>query len=515
MAEVNKIDARPTIDYQSRDYDSLLAAMRQLIPHKLPAWTDYQSEADFGNVLLQLFAHMGDILSYYQDRVANESYLGTARERRSLIQHLRLIGYRLGTAAPAAALVDLTVPAACNGRLAIRKGDAFATRSTKDTPSVRFEYTRDTPLEIDCSTLTPVNGRKSYRKIPVEEGRTIFDEIVGTSNGEANQRFALAHAGLILRSYGASQEFFRDVVLRAELGTTVEVWTMQESLAFSRASQRSFTVEVDENDEATLVFGDGTFGAIPAQGATLKVTYRIGGGIQGNVGPGRIDTIIEAPPLVLAGGQVRNPETATGGAERETIEHAVRQAPAVYRSRQRAVTRDDYVALALNFSGVGKARAEASSWNRVKLFVAPTGGGIATDVLKFNLLAYFEDKRPLTVQIEICDVDYVDVRLSAKVGVTSYYAQAEVGKRVQDAVSALLAFDNVDFAEPVYLSKFYEAIEALDGVDYVTITEFRRANGPAPLDETGKLVLSGNQIARVPQDAQYAAGIKLVLEGGY
>ncbi|NIN94975.1 MAG: t4-like baseplate wedge, partial [Anaerolineae bacterium] len=59
-------------------YDSLLRSMWELIPEKLPEWTDYESEADFGNVLLQLFAHMGDILSYYQDRVANESFLGTA-----------------------------------------------------------------------------------------------------------------------------------------------------------------------------------------------------------------------------------------------------------------------------------------------------------------------------------------------------------------------------------------------------------------------------------------------------
>jgi hypothetical protein len=61
-----------------RDYDSFLQAMRALIPEKLPEWTDHESQADFGNVLLQLFAHMGDILSYYQDCVANESFLGTA-----------------------------------------------------------------------------------------------------------------------------------------------------------------------------------------------------------------------------------------------------------------------------------------------------------------------------------------------------------------------------------------------------------------------------------------------------
>ena len=110
MAEIKKVNGRSLIDYMARDYDSLLQSMREQIPTKLPEWTDYTSEADFGDVLLELFAHMGDILSYYQDRIANESFLSTAQTRRSIIDHLRLIGYRLSTASAAAAQLMLSVP---------------------------------------------------------------------------------------------------------------------------------------------------------------------------------------------------------------------------------------------------------------------------------------------------------------------------------------------------------------------------------------------------------------------
>ena len=120
MAEITQVNGRTVIDYMARDYGSFLQSMRALIPEKMPQWTDYESEADFGNVLLQLFAHMGDILSYYQDRVANESYLGTARERRSVIQHLRLIGYTLATASPASATLTLSVPTATTDVVTIR-----------------------------------------------------------------------------------------------------------------------------------------------------------------------------------------------------------------------------------------------------------------------------------------------------------------------------------------------------------------------------------------------------------
>src|ERR1700720_4935199 len=126
MVQITQITGGPVVDYMARDYESLLKAMYDLIPAKLPEWTDFANEADFGNVLLELFAHIGDILSYYQDRVANESFLGTARTPRSVVEHLRLIGYELGTAAPAAATLSLAVPGAGTATVPISKGDAFA-----------------------------------------------------------------------------------------------------------------------------------------------------------------------------------------------------------------------------------------------------------------------------------------------------------------------------------------------------------------------------------------------------
>jgi hypothetical protein len=546
MAEITKVNGQTLVDYMARDYDSLLQSMWALIPEKLPEWTDYSSEADFGNVLLQLFAHMGDILSYYQDRIANESFLGTAQTRRSIIQHLRLIGYRLSTAAPAAASLTLTVPKTVNDTIIISKGDAFATKSQKDKKSVRFEYTSETPLKIEPSEFTDdptdinrklyitndpkkavvtinLNGKIIYAAgIPVEEGQLIKDEIIGISDGSRNQQFKLAHAGLILRSLGPAQAVNRDIILTTTLGTVIDEWTLQESLAFSREERKDFAVEIDEQDRATVLFGDGAFGSIPPQGATIKATYRVGGGTQGNVLANTITTIMDAPQLSNLGAQVTNPMPATGGAERESIDHAVQYAPAIFRSLRRAVTAEDYQALALDFKGVGKVRAEAPSWNTVTLYVAPEGGGYVSDVLRHNLLAYFEDKRPVSTVIEIENVDYAKIYVTALVGIKPYYAHESVKEQVQVAAGNLLTFENVDFGKPLYLSKFYEAIEALEGVDHVMITQFQRAKKlPVPtevkVEPTGKIELGVNEIARIPNDPEdgsdYSGGIKVTFEG--
>jgi hypothetical protein len=520
MAEIINVNGSPVVDYMARDYESLLQAMYNLIPSKLPAWTDFNNEADFGNVLLELFAHIGDILSYYQDRVANESFLGTARTRRSVIEHLRLIGYKLATAVPAAASLQVTVPGTVNALVTVTKGDAFATKSQKTKPSMRFEYTREAPLSIDFSTIAadPVTGKKTFSGIPVEEGRLIKAEVLGISDGSANQRFVLAHSGIILRPVGAAQQTSRDIVLLVQLGATIDAWNLQETLAFSRAGQRDYVIEIDENDVAAAIFGDGSFGAIPANGAQIQATYRVGGGPGGNTPAGSIQTIIGAPQLALLGAQVTNPAASTGGGDREAIQQAVQHAPAVFRSLRRAVTGADYEALALNFKGVGKVQARATGWNTVTLYVAPEGGGKVSDVLEANLKAYFEDKRMLSQIIEIADVDYVPIYVTAEIGVESYYVRSEVQTNVQQAAATLLAFDNVSFGQTIYLSNFYEVSESIAGVLYVNVTEFRRGDSATPaVEPSGKIGLAASEVPIVPSDdAAYAAGIRVVItnQGG-
>jgi len=530
--EINKDpgteNSRRVVDYSARDYDSLLRSMRGRIPDLLPEWTEYEDESDFGNVLLQLFAHMGDLLSYYQDRVANESFLATAQTRRSVMHHLNLIGYRLSTAAPASAELELYLPDDLGDvPVTIRRGDAFATSSTDDRPSARFEYTAEADLVVHPADLpteivdTPSGPRskKVFRSIPVEEGTLVDREEIGTSDGTANQTFELGRRPLILRGAEGQQATSRDLIVRTYMGPegaeTVTDWTLRDTLAFSRAGETDVTVTVDETDGATLRFGDGTLGAIPETGARIEATYRIGGGTQGNVRAETITTIAGAPQLSLVGARVANPGPATGGAEREAIDDVVGHAPQVFRSLKRSVTGGDYEALARDFSGVGKVRAASPNWNTVTLYVAPEGGGPVSDVLAANLLAYFEDKRPLSTLIEIEDVDYVPIYVQADVGVVGYYSTRQVAEQVRTAAGALLAFDAVRFARPVYLSKFYEVIEDVAGVEFVTITEFRRdRTGPA-IAPNGRIDIANYELPVAPDFVPYDGAIAVTATGGF
>ena len=84
----------PHINYLSKDY----ASFRQLIYDRLaltmPDWQE-QHVPDIGVTLVELLAYIADYLSYYQDAVATEAYLGTARQRISVRRHARLVDYRI------------------------------------------------------------------------------------------------------------------------------------------------------------------------------------------------------------------------------------------------------------------------------------------------------------------------------------------------------------------------------------------------------------------------------------
>jgi Baseplate J-like protein len=88
------------IDYLAKDYSSFRQALIDFIPTRLPAWTE-RSEADLGMMLLELFAATADSLSYVQDRVANEAFLSSATQRRSVAGHLALVGYQMDEGASA------------------------------------------------------------------------------------------------------------------------------------------------------------------------------------------------------------------------------------------------------------------------------------------------------------------------------------------------------------------------------------------------------------------------------
>lgn len=106
--------APPAIDYLAKDYASFRRLMLERMALLLPAWGE-RNPADVGVTLVELLAYVGDHLSYQQDAVATEAYLGTARRRVSARRHARLVDYAMHDGCNARAWVQIAVRAGSSG----------------------------------------------------------------------------------------------------------------------------------------------------------------------------------------------------------------------------------------------------------------------------------------------------------------------------------------------------------------------------------------------------------------
>jgi len=107
---------QPDIDYMAKDYASFRQALLDLIPTLKPSWTE-RHEADIGMALIELFAYVGDQISYYQDAVSNEIFLGSARQRISVRRLARLVDYQMNDGASARSFIHFRLTSPSTGKL--------------------------------------------------------------------------------------------------------------------------------------------------------------------------------------------------------------------------------------------------------------------------------------------------------------------------------------------------------------------------------------------------------------
>jgi hypothetical protein len=85
---------QPEINYLAKDYASFRLLLLDRLALTIPGWQERHA-ADVYIALIEILAYTGDYLSYYQDAVATEAYLDTARQRISVRRHARLVDYLL------------------------------------------------------------------------------------------------------------------------------------------------------------------------------------------------------------------------------------------------------------------------------------------------------------------------------------------------------------------------------------------------------------------------------------
>jgi predicted phage baseplate assembly protein len=321
--------------------------------------------------------------------------------------------------------------------------------------------------------------------------RHVVDEFLGQSDGSPGQRFNLQVTPILERKEGET------LIVQLE-GEEPQTWTEVEDFASSGANDRHFTLDSVSGE---LRLGpavrqpDGTiklYGAIPPRGSNLIFKrYRYGGGQEGNVQEGILNTLKTAIPYIA---RVSNREPAWGGLDAETLEAAMARAPALLRSRDRAVTEADYEFLARQAlpAAIGRVRClqpRPSEAGRVAPgqvyvlviprvanpagYLEPAQLELAEDDVE-ALTAYLDERRLLTTRLDIRPPAYRWVSARVQLRANPGADQDKVRKAVLDRLYRFLNpltggadGNGWPFGRDLFLSDVYQSLQGMSNVQFI------------------------------------------------
>lgn len=413
------------LDYTDKDFDSLRTRLFNLIASVFPTWTSRQI-ANFGNLLVEMYAFVGDVLCKYQDNQAIESRWSKANQRKNLIALAKLIGYEPATATAAQVDVTISISAATGANVSFPAGTVVRTRSISNP--VEFRLLSDAIIPAGSTSVSDITAENS------ESQSDIF-----TSTGVPNISFQLPSTPYIDNS----------AIISAGNGVYTEV----DNFLDSDSTDLHFTVVVDQNDKALIRFGDGINGVIPV--GTITVVYKTGGGTSGIVEASSV-TVIEGnfrdDNGVVVQASVTNPNASTTAIDRQTVAQIKELAPLSLRVLNRTVSREDYELNARRVTGVSRAlmltsnEETAIQENNGFLFIIPTGGGQPTQDLKDQVLEMVTVTYPntLTFNLTVSGASFKTVDVYARIRLATGQNATTVKSRIETNLQNFFAIEDSD-----------------------------------------------------------------------
>lgn len=413
-----------------------------------------------------------------------------------------------------------------------------------------LEVTWREPLAFPLCVSARLDDRTHVHRIAVargnivaaDHGRSLVERLDFTpATTDPAIRLHLAYGPLTMQAAPGADARAASPAIRLEVwnGDETSTWRPSPSLLSRTEFDQRFVVDVDNAGRAVLRFGDGQYGQRFVGVTRVDAHYRIGNGAGGNIGADALSHIVAGvitpswPRIQL----LRNPLPAVGGVDPETIEQVRQYAPAAFRASQhRAVTEDDYRKAALTIDGVSGAMAAfrwTGSWHTVFVAIDPADpANVLTNVRGLTTLAplfrqHVHDAltsyRLAGYDLEIRAARYIPLKITMHLCPKPGYFGGDVARAVATALggssrSAVGFFNaaNFTFGQPVYLSALYAAIEAVEGVESVTITGFHpQGRDPGGELAAGVITIGPWEIARLDNDrSNMELGTLTIFAGG-
>lgn len=414
--------------------------------------TDY-SEGNILIIILSLFAAIAEVLHYYVDNMARETFLSTARRYDSVVKHGALVDYHARAAI--AATVDVILSRSITGnsigaKLTIPQGTLFTDQSGNS-----WLAARDVTWYSNVTTCkVPIIQHEKYTTSALNNMVIPTGDRVQLNLGTLPNGKYYEHGSMSLQIGGES-------------------WVLVETFAKSKPTDKHFMVSVDESLNPYIMFGDGTFGKKPAAGAKItNVVFYLTNGSQGNV---KSNTITSVPSVIsssITDATVSNAYDAGGGSNYENFTMLKEHIPLSVKTLGVAITKEDFESLAMLVDGVNKAKADYECGRKLTVYISPDGGAVASSELISRVYNLLSQRAPMTTWLKVKSAGKVQIILEMDVTGKKSYKTAEIQTQILTALYNAYSPEQAEIGGSVRVSDIYALIDNLSTVDYLHLTKF-------------------------------------------
>jgi predicted phage baseplate assembly protein len=348
--------------------------------------------------------------------------------------------------------------------------------------------------------IEPREGQPAYSASPEVRGLTAYtiggtaqaanaelvrQEVLGTSEGIPGGRFQLRRFPVVAAE--------KPLTLEVSDGDEWQEWTQRPNFAASGPTDRHFVLDpasgqIDFGPAVRMADGAlKSYGAVPPRDAVVRVPlYRAGGGGGGNVASRALTVLKASIPFVA---RVENRRAAQGGVDGETLEMAKVRGPIVLRTRDRAVTAEDFESIAREVAPeVARVKAipsgDGADAGVVRVLIVPAAGSpdgrisfdqlVPADDTLERITRRLDETRLVGTRVVVEPPVYRGVTIVARLRARH---RVDPARLQQDALDALFGFIHPTtggpdgtgwpFGRPILAGEVYSALQRVRGTELV------------------------------------------------
>jgi len=292
------------------------------------------------------------------------------------------------------------------------------------------------------------------------------EKILGSGDAMlSNQSFTLEVEGV---AFTADATKSSGVAAAMDVSVDGQIWEQVATLKDSTPGDHHHAIRMTEQGYVKILFGDGEYGRrLPSGKNNIRVRYRVGSGLAGNVPTGGLEKPVSPHPLIK---EVHQPLKASGGGDMEEVASLRENAPSTLLALERAVSLADFSHLAAAQSSIWQAKAysqvlHGGRTESVKVVIVPADGVTSSEIN--DAIKTFLHKHAMPgVHVTVEDFNRVLFNLTVTVRVkTDEFIAEEVEKAVSSALVDHFTLKNRKLGEHLYLSEVYKVVEAVKGVE--------------------------------------------------